>query len=125
MDVHNAKPNGEAPCSLTLRHGRAAVCFQTHAGQPASPYVGVSWAKQERRWMATIQHEGRTQRLGLFVEEEAAAWAFDVVARQLRGENAHGGGDRGRWRLNFPTEAEAAGRTQPPRPRLSRRAISG
>ena len=27
-------------------------------------------------------------------------------AQELRGEAAHGGGYRGRWRLNFPTQAE-------------------
>eukprot|EP01045_Picozoa_sp_COSAG04_P008485 COSAG04_NODE_471_length_13830_cov_4.905251_2_plen_199_part_00 len=86
----------------------ALVAQRQAAGQPASRYVGVSWFKSERRWRAEIRHEGRRQGLGSFVEEEAAARAFDDAARRMRGGEAHGGGLRGRWRLNFPTEAEAA-----------------
>ena len=79
------------------------------AGQQSSPYVGVAWAKKDRRWQAQIYHEGRQQALGLFVEEAAAARAFDKAARELRGDEAHGGRSGSNiWRLNFPTEAEAA-----------------
>eukprot|EP01045_Picozoa_sp_COSAG04_P010940 COSAG04_NODE_688_length_11148_cov_2.882071_8_plen_420_part_00 len=85
------------------------------AAQPSSRYVGVRWDQHRgRRWRAEIWHEGRTQHLGSFAEEEeeeAAARAFDEAARRLRGEKAHGGRNRagsGTWRLNFPTEAEAA-----------------
>ena len=51
----------------TLRTKRKVV------GQPASRYVGVAWAKEERRWRVGIQIKGRTQGLGFFVEEETAA----------------------------------------------------
>ena len=80
------------------------------AGQPSSLYVGVSWAAERCRWLASIWHEGRAQHLGLFAEEEAAARAFDDAARRLRGDEAHGGRPYGPnvWRLNFPTAAEAA-----------------
>ena len=77
------------------------------AGLHTSRYVGVSWAKEQRRWRAYIEHEGRSQHLGSFAEEEAAARAFDTAARRLRGDEAHGGGYAGRWRLNCPTDAEA------------------
>ena len=53
-----------------------------------------------------IAHEGRTEYLGSFAEEDAAARAYDTAARRLRGDQAHG--HRERWRLNFPTEAGAA-----------------
>ena len=58
-----------------------------------SRYVGVSWYKPGRQWVARIQHEGRQQHLGYFSEEEAAARAFDEAARRLRGKKgkAHGG----------------------------------
>ncbi len=42
-------------------------------------------------WMARIKHEGRLHHLGYFLEEEAAARAFDEGARRLRGDQAHGG----------------------------------
>ena len=48
-------------------------------------------------------------------EEEEAARAYDAAARRLRGEKAHGGAHGGgRWRLNFPTEAEAAAADEEP-----------
>eukprot|EP01045_Picozoa_sp_COSAG04_P010510 COSAG04_NODE_646_length_11599_cov_28.808435_7_plen_348_part_00 len=77
---------------------------------PSSKYAGVSWAKQKRRWKAQIYHEGRTQTLGRFAEEAAAARAFDAAARRLRGEKAHNGsnGYGTVWLLNFPTAAETA-----------------
>eukprot|EP01045_Picozoa_sp_COSAG04_P020474 COSAG04_NODE_2100_length_4781_cov_8.111064_3_plen_194_part_00 len=89
----------------------AAVAQRKAAGQPTSAYVGVSWHKQTRRWEASITHEGEKQGLGLFVEEAAAARAFDEAARKLRGAEAHGGRADPRapvWRLNFPTDAESA-----------------
>ena len=89
----------------------ATVAQRRAAGQPSSPYAGVSWAKKQRRWKAAFLHEGRKQHLGPFVDEDAAARAYDAAARRLRGNEAHGGGrasGRGKniWRLNFPTEAE-------------------
>ena len=91
----------------------ATVAQRRAAGQPSSLYVGVSWATERCRWLASIWHEGRAQHLGLFAEEEAAARAFDDAARRLRGDEAHGGRTQGQsgsrtWKLlNFPTEAEA------------------
>ena len=75
------------------------------AGQRASQYVGVGWDSCKRRWVSDIFHDGCGHSLGEYLEEEAAARAFDEAARRLRGDKAHGGRD-GIWRLNFPTEAE-------------------
>ena len=45
--------------------------------------------------------------LGYFLGEDDAARAVDAMARELRGEKAHGNGRIGaRWRLNFPTADE-------------------
>jgi len=98
---------GEPVDEGAVSAAEAAVAQRRAAGQPASRYVGVAWAKEERRWRVGIQIKGRTQGLGFFVEEETAARAFDESARELRGDAAHGGGYRGRWRLNFPTQAES------------------
>ena len=108
----------------------AATASPSGKAEKRSRYVGVSWRKDRRRWEARISHEGRLQGLGYFAEEEeeSAARAFDAAARRLRGNSAHGGGNEGRWRLNFPTEAAAEGapaadgepskrrRLQPPQP---------
>ena len=60
------------------------------AGLPTSRYVGVSWAKKARRWLACIKHEGRKQHLGYFDKEQDATRAFDEAALRLRGSQAHG-----------------------------------
>jgi hypothetical protein len=77
------------------------------SGAKPSEFVGVSWITQGRKWRADIQHGGKTQYLGLFVDERDAARAVDTAARRLRGDNAHGGRVGVHWlRLNFPTEGE-------------------
>eukprot|EP01045_Picozoa_sp_COSAG04_P013814 COSAG04_NODE_999_length_8849_cov_3.214286_10_plen_486_part_00 len=107
-----AAPEEDEPADEeVVAAAEAAVAQRRAARQPASRYVGVSWAKEQRRWRAEIQHEGRLQRLGTFVKEEAAARAYDDAARRLRGDKAHGGRANNPsiiWRLNFPTEVEAA-----------------
>eukprot|EP01045_Picozoa_sp_COSAG04_P018120 COSAG04_NODE_1653_length_6046_cov_6.955608_5_plen_317_part_00 len=65
------------------------------AGQPTSRYVGVSWNKKGRKWMATIKQDNKLESLGFFVDEEQAARAFDATALRLRrawGGRAWGGG---------------------------------
>ena len=75
-----------------------------------SEFAGVTWNKHGRKWTAQIRHGGKTQTLGAFDDEEAAAHVVDTEARRLRGAEAHGGQmpnvPRTRWRLNFPTAVE-------------------
>ena len=116
-EAEAAVPNGpdDAPEPVDdeqVAAAEAVVAQRRAAGQPTSSFAGVSWPKKGRRWRAEIWHEGRKQRLGSFAEEEAAARAFDDAARRLRGDEAHGGGRTSEWRLNFPTEAEAAAAAQ-------------
>ena len=58
------------------------------SGAKPSEFVGVSWIKQGHKWRADIQHGGKTQYLGLFVDERDCARAVDTAARRLRGDNA-------------------------------------
>jgi hypothetical protein len=60
-------------------------------GTGASRYKGVSWTGY--RWRASIKVNGRIAHLGNFVNEEAAARAYDAAALAAWGEYA--------W-LNFP-----------------------
>jgi hypothetical protein len=63
-----------------------------------SKFKGVSWSKKGEKWLAVIQKDGRSRRLGSFRDEIAAAEAYDEAARELFGEHA---------RLNFPDGVEA------------------
>jgi hypothetical protein len=75
--------------------------------QGPSKFVGVCWSQRDRKWMATIRHDGKRQHLGYFDDEHEAARAIDTAARRLRGEDAHGGrAGTHRHRLNFPTDGE-------------------
>ena len=59
-----------------------------------SGYKGVSWQKNAGKWKAQVVSKGKTRYLGLFTTPEAAASAYDEVAKELHGEFA---------RLNFST----------------------
>jgi hypothetical protein len=58
-----------------------------------SQFKGVCWARRSGKWRASIGVNHRSRYLGEYSEEEAAARAYDVAAREAWGEFA---------RLNFP-----------------------
>jgi len=57
-------------------------------GNCSSKYKGVSRAKDEKKWRARITFNGRSILIGDFVDERAAAMAYDAKARELFGEYA-------------------------------------
>jgi len=64
--------------------GEAIVATRKAAGQHSSPFVGVHWAKKDRRWQATLTRKGhRAQFLGYFLQETAAAQAVLDAKMQL------------------------------------------
>lgn len=48
-----------------------------------SRYVGVSWNKNERKWVSSIMVNGVTHRLGYFNDEEEAASAYIAAKSKL------------------------------------------
>ena len=100
--------------SSSLHHLHCIIDIFTSSSEPCEGHSHLSkmramvifmWAV----WAVSVSGAASGAGAALhFAEEQAAARAFDDAARQLRGNRAHGGGDRGQWRLNFPTEAEAA-----------------
>ena len=104
-EVKRAQERG----ALLTEEDKAAAAAASE-WQTTSKFVGVSWNKRSRKWIATIRHDGKQQHLGNFDDEREAARAFDTAARRLRGEDSHGGRAGGKqWlRLNFPSKREAA-----------------
>lgn len=54
-----------------------------------SGFVGVSWHRQHRKWMARITVSGRRFHLGLFAKCHDAAKAYDFAAIKYFGEFAN------------------------------------
>src|SRR5688572_8576908 len=78
------------------RHRRKNRTFR---GLPTSSrFKGVSWIARAKRWVASIEYQGKGRRLGTFTDELAAAAAYDEAARQWYGQHA---------RLNFPDGIDA------------------
>lgn len=48
----------------------------------SSRFKGVHWYKRTGRWMARIEFDGRKKHLGYFDDEEEAARAYNVAARE-------------------------------------------
>jgi hypothetical protein len=73
-------------------------------GGHSSRFKGVIWRKRERKWQARIGVAGVQRNLGLYVDEKAAALAYDAAAREFFGEFAY---------LNSPSEDTPAGPVPP------------
>jgi hypothetical protein len=75
------------------RNLRAATMGQNGANMRpqigrASQYKGVWWSTRTRAWHAEVRRDGKKRRLGRFLSELEAAYAYDAAARELFGEFA-------------------------------------
>ena len=87
--LDNRKSNLRICTSAENQRNRRATKNNT------SGYKGVGWAKQNKKWTAQIQHNGKKIHIGLYEDKEEAARAYDAKAKELHGEYAY---------LNFPDE---------------------
>lgn len=80
-----------------LDNRRANLREATHAencrnrrkgSRNTSGFIGVSWHTQRGKWRAQIKVQGRTRSLGMFLDPEDAARAYDAAAREHFGEFA-------------------------------------
>lgn len=78
-----------------LRPCSAAENVQNRRKEPglSSRFKGVYWHRRDEKWMARLVHNGKSQFLGYFKDEEQAGKAYDTAAVKQFGEFA---------RLNFP-----------------------
>ena len=80
---------------LDNRKSNLRVCthkqnlMNSRSNKGLSEYKGVSWHKGGNKWCAYICPDGKAVHLGLFYEEEAAAQAYNIMARKYFGEYAH------------------------------------
>ena len=65
-------------------------------GYGTSRFRGVYWDKKANRWRVMLSHKGKRYTVGRFVDEIAAAKAYDEKALEIIGPDAY---------LNFPREA--------------------
>jgi hypothetical protein len=73
-----AEEAADAAGDAKIAASEQAIKERLAAGQKTSPFKGVSWVKQSKRWKATL----RRNLLGHFADEEEAARAYDDAVRQ-------------------------------------------
>jgi hypothetical protein len=90
-------------------HQRAAKAKKAkkHKSSVSSQYRGASWKKSHQKWAAQITDDGKTNHIGCFEDEEAAARAVDSPGAHL-GEFWATGWVRGEGRREGQA-AQAAG----------------
>lgn len=84
-------------CNLRPALVRQNIANQVKRASATSPYKGVCWQRNERKWVAQITSRGKYRRIGRFTSEIEAAHAYDRAARAVHGEFA---------RVNFPLPGE-------------------
>ena len=85
--------NGLNNQRYNLRRATVVQNSANFGGRGISPYRGVRWHKEGRRWVVQIQVNGKNRHVGLFDDETEAAHAYDERAYEAWGSYA---------RLNFP-----------------------
>ena len=81
------------PLNNQIENLREVTHYQNMMNQKStkntsSIYKGVSWRKQNRKWVVQIQFNGKKKYLGLFTNEIDAALAYNIKAIECFGKYA-------------------------------------
>jgi hypothetical protein len=100
LNAQNGQQIDHCNCNpLDNRRANLRSCTQRQNSQNARPrggiskYKGVVWMAQKKKWRSQIKVNARRTHLGYFVEEQAAAVAYDEAARHYFGEFARTNAD--------------------------------
>lgn len=78
---------------LDNRRANLRICNNAdnnyNKGQRKGKYKGVHYSNNSNKWVAQITKNGKTKHLGLFVDQDDAALAYNEAARSLHGEFAY------------------------------------
>jgi hypothetical protein len=90
-------------CNNTRSNLRFATHSQNQGNQRrnsinTSSYKGVTWQKNDKKWVSKINKNKQRYHLGYFDDPIEAALAYDRAAKELHGEFA---------RINFPQQERA------------------
>ena len=87
-DIRNNRRSNLRPSTHTQNMQNKGKSASWRGSKTSSPYKGVAWVPDDRKWKTTIKWKGRQWTLGRFVEEEDAAIVYNVAAQLLFGEFA-------------------------------------
>lgn len=98
LDHINGNKLDNRTCNLRLATIKENCANRSSKIGSSSIYKGVSFDSGRKKWISSIQIEGKTKHIGRFDDEREAAIAYDAEAFKVYGEFA---------RLNFPKLFEA------------------
>lgn len=88
VDHIDRNPLNNTRANLRIGTYRQNKINQKLEARNTSGFRGVHWHKQMEKWRAVINVDGKNKHLGLFVDKEEAAKAYDAAAKQYHGEYA-------------------------------------
>lgn len=86
IDHINMNPADNRLANLRLATKRQNGCNRKAFG--VSKFLGVVWRHDAQKWRASISVNNKTHYLGLYENEEDAAKAYDIAAKDFHGEFA-------------------------------------